>query len=91
MRDALVASLHFDVFLRLAERLSMANIAQTVNVLQSMLLTDEDTGALVKTPTYHVFKMAKVHHDAASVPVHVRAPQAQQEVAGRTTASTRSP
>ena len=84
MRDALVASLHFDVFHRLADRLSMANIAQTVNVLQAMLLTDEETGALVRTPTYHVFEMNKVHHDATSVPVHVRAPQAQREVAGRT-------
>jgi len=83
MRDALVASLHFDVFHRLADRLSMANIAQTVNVLQAMLLTDEETGSLVRTPTYHVFEMNKVHHDATSVPVHVRAPQAQREVAGR--------
>jgi alpha-N-arabinofuranosidase len=83
MRDALVASLHFDVFHRLADRLSMANIAQTVNVLQAMLLTDEKTGALVRTPTYHVFEMNKVHHDATSVPVHVRAPQAQREVFGR--------
>jgi alpha-N-arabinofuranosidase len=84
MRDALVASLHFDVFHRLADRLLMANIAQTVNVLQAMLLTDEETGALVRTPTYHVFEMNKVHHDATSVPVHVRAPQAQRQVAGRT-------
>jgi alpha-N-arabinofuranosidase len=84
MRDALVASLHFDVFHRLADRLLMANIAQTVNVLQAMLLTDEETGTLVRTPTYHVFEMNKVHHDATSVPVHVRAPQAQREVAGHT-------
>jgi alpha-N-arabinofuranosidase len=83
MRDALVASLHFDVFHRLADRLSMANIAQTVNVLQAMLLTDEQTGALVRTPTFHVFAMNKVHHDATSVPVHVRAPRAQREVGGR--------
>ncbi|MFG1905813.1 alpha-N-arabinofuranosidase [Kribbella sp. NPDC048928] len=70
MRDALVASLHFDVFHRHAERLVMANIAQTVNVLQAMLLTDEQ-GGLVRTPTYHVFEMNKGHHDARSVPVHV--------------------
>ncbi|HEY5247028.1 MAG TPA: alpha-L-arabinofuranosidase C-terminal domain-containing protein, partial [Dermatophilaceae bacterium] len=85
MRDALVASLHFDVFHRLAYRLSMANIAQTVNVLQAMLFTDEETGALIRTPTFHVFEMNKVHHDATSVPVHVRAPQTQREVARRTT------
>lgn len=76
MRDALVASLHLDVFHRLAERLTMANIAQTVNVLQAMLLTDPETGALVRTPTFHVFEMSKVHQDAVRVPLHVRAPQA---------------
>jgi len=83
MRDALVASLHFDVFHRLAGRLSMATIAQTVNVLQAMLLTDEETGALVRTPTFHVFEMSRVHHDAVAVPVHVRAPGLVREAEGR--------
>lgn len=81
LRDALVASLHFDVFHRHAERLVMANIAQTVNVLQAMLLTDE-TG-LVLTPTYHVFEMNKGHHDATSVPVHVVERQAPYELDGK--------
>ncbi|RRR98440.1 alpha-N-arabinofuranosidase [Glycomyces terrestris] len=71
MRDALVASLHFDIFHRHADRLVMANIAQTVNVLQAMILTDPDSGALVLTPTYHVFRMNKGHQDAASLQVHV--------------------
>ncbi len=57
LRDALVASVHFDAFHRHADRLVMANIAQTVNVLQAMLLTDGD--ALVLTPSYHVFAMNK--------------------------------
>ncbi|MGW6276828.1 alpha-N-arabinofuranosidase [Kribbella sp. NPDC055071] len=70
MRDALVASLHFDVFHRHADRLVMANLAQAVNVLQAVLHTDEK-GGLVRTPTYHVFEMNKGHHDAVSVPVHV--------------------
>jgi alpha-L-arabinofuranosidase len=70
MRDALVASLHFDIFHKHAARLRMANIAQTVNVLQAMILTD-DEGRLVLTPTYHVFEMNKGHQDAASVPVHL--------------------
>jgi alpha-N-arabinofuranosidase len=48
----------------------MANIAQTVNVLQAMLLTD-DEGGLVLTPTYHVFEMNKGHHDARLLPVHL--------------------
>jgi alpha-N-arabinofuranosidase len=70
LRDALVASLHFDVFHKHAARLRMANIAQTVNVLQAMILTD-DEDRLVLTPTYHVFEMNKGHQDAVSVPVHV--------------------
>ena len=72
LRDALVASTHFDVFHRYARRISMANIAQTVNVLQAMILTDPDTGALVLTPTYHVFEMNTGHHDASSLAVHVK-------------------
>src|SRR5690606_18831076 len=58
----------------------MANIAQTVNVLQAVLLADAETGALVRTPTFHVFEMNKVHHDAVAVPVHVRAPGAVRAV-----------
>src|SRR5690625_3996449 len=65
VRDALVASIHFDGFHRHADRLLMANIAQTVNVLQAMILTDPDSGALVLTPTYHVFAMNAGHQDAA--------------------------
>jgi alpha-N-arabinofuranosidase len=71
IRDALVASLHFDTFHRHAARLTMANIAQTVNVLQAMILTDPDTGALVRTPTYHVFEMNTGHHDADNLAVHL--------------------
>lgn len=65
--------MHFDVFHRLAHRVVMANLAQTVNVLQAVLLADAATGALVRTPTFHVFEMNRVHHDAVAVPVHVRA------------------
>ena len=45
----------------------MANIAQTVNVLQSMILTEEDQ--MLLTPTYHVFKMFTPHHDADRLPI----------------------
>ena len=65
LRDALIASLHFDAFHRHANRLVMANIAQTINVLQAMILTIDDV--MVKTPTYHVFEMNKGHHDATLV------------------------
>lgn len=80
MRDALVASLHFDVFHRHADRLVMANIAQTVNVLQAMVLTDPDSGALVLTPTYHVFEMNKGHQDAAGLRVETPAGLPSREV-----------
>jgi alpha-N-arabinofuranosidase len=82
LRDALVASVHFDAFHRHADRLFMANIAQTVNVLQAMILTDPDTDALVLTPTYHVFEMNTAHHDADSLAVHLREVP-QREVGGK--------
>ena len=83
VRDALVASLHFDGFHRHAERVLMANIAQTVNVLQAMILTDPDTGALVLTPTYHVFAMNSGHQDAAALDAHVLLPEEPAEIDGR--------
>ena len=83
LRDALVASVHFDAFHRHADRVVMANIAQTVNVLQAMILTDPDTGALVLTPTYHVFAMNAPHHDATSLAAHVVAPGATRAVDGK--------
>lgn len=72
LRDALVASLHFDVFHDFAGRVVMTNIAQTVNVLQAMILTDPDTGALVLTPTYHVYAMNAAHQDAAALRVTIQ-------------------
>jgi alpha-N-arabinofuranosidase len=78
LRDALVASVHFDAFHRHADRLVMANIAQTVNVLQAMLLTDGEH--LVRTPTYHVFEMNRGHHDAAALDVHVVEQDTERQV-----------
>jgi alpha-L-arabinofuranosidase len=69
LRDAMVAALHFHVFHRHAERLRMANIAQTVNVLQAMILTRGD--AMVLTPTYHVFQMYIPFQDSTYLPVSV--------------------
>jgi alpha-N-arabinofuranosidase len=66
LRDALVAAVNLNIFNNHCERVKMANIAQTVNVLQSVILTDADQ--MVRTPTYYVFKMYKVHHDAKLVP-----------------------
>jgi alpha-N-arabinofuranosidase len=69
LRDALVAGIHFNIFNNYCERVGMANIAQTINVLQSVILTEG--AAMVLTPTYHVFDMYQVHQDALKLPVHV--------------------
>ena len=61
MRDAIVAGLTLNIFNKHADRIMMANIAQTVNVLQSVILTDGEK--MVKTPTYYVFKMYKEHQN----------------------------
>ena len=67
VRDALIAALNLNIFARHADRVRMANIAQMINVLQAMILTD---GAkMVLTPTYHVFRMYVPFQDATSVPV----------------------
>ncbi|MCL2057637.1 MAG: alpha-N-arabinofuranosidase [Oscillospiraceae bacterium] len=65
MRDAVLAALTFDIFNAHADRVVMANIAQTVNVLQSVILTEGDKTIL--TPTYHVFDLYKEHQDATAV------------------------
>ncbi len=77
VRDALVAGINLNIFNNHAGRISMANIAQIVNVLQSMILTK---GAeMVKTPTYHVFKMYNVHQDANLVPIQLETENYQFE------------
>jgi len=72
LRDALVASLHFDIFNAHADRVKMANIAQMVNVLQAMILTKDEK--MVLTPTYHVFAMYKPFQDATVLPLEIDAP-----------------
>ena len=62
MRDAMVAALTLNIFNRHADRVVMANIAQMVNVLQAMVLTDGDK--MVLTPTYHVFDVYRPHQNA---------------------------
>ncbi len=72
LRDALVAGVTFNIFHAHADRMHMANIAQTINVLQAMALTD---GAkMLLTPTYHVFEMFKVHQNATLIPATVESP-----------------
>jgi alpha-N-arabinofuranosidase len=67
IRDAILASLNLNIFTRHADRVRMANIAQMINVLQAMILTDKEK--LVLTPTYYVFKMYVPFQDSTSVPV----------------------
>jgi alpha-N-arabinofuranosidase len=66
LRDALVAGVTLNIFNRHCGRVRMANIAQIVNVLQAMILTDQ--AKMLLTPTYHVFEMYAVHHDATLLP-----------------------
>ena len=69
LRDAMVAALTLDIFHRHCERIHMANIAQTVNVLQAMILTEGEK--MILTPTYHVFDMYKVHQGATALPIEI--------------------
>ncbi|MBE0652792.1 MAG: hypothetical protein IH594_03280 [Bacteroidales bacterium] len=69
MRDAFVAGISLNYFNEKCDRIRMANIAQTVNVLQALVLTDEEK--MLLTPTYHVFEMYQVHHDATLLPLNV--------------------
>ncbi len=62
VRDALIAGVTLNIFNKHSDRVRMANLAQTVNVLQSVLLTEGDK--MVKTPTYHVFDLYKDHQGA---------------------------
>lgn len=69
MRDAMIAGVSLNIFNNHAERVKMANLAQTVNVLQAVILTDEEK--MLLTPTYHVMKMYNVHQGATMLPVEV--------------------
>jgi alpha-L-arabinofuranosidase len=72
LRDAVLAAATLNIFHAHAARVRMANIAQAVNVLQAMLLTD---GAkMAKTPSYYVFQMFLPFQDATMIPVEVNAP-----------------
>jgi alpha-N-arabinofuranosidase len=73
LRDAMVAALMLNVFHKYTERVRMCNIAQVVNVLQSMILTDQKgSGHMVLTPTYHVFEMYRPFQDATFLPMTLK-------------------
>ena len=69
MRDAMVAAINLNLFNKNCDRVVMANLAQMVNVLQAVILTDGDQ--MILTPTYHVFDLFKAHQDATLIPSEI--------------------
>ena len=67
LRDAIVAGINLNIFNNHCDRVKMANLAQTVNVLQAVILTDKEK--MLLTPTYWVYYLYKVHQDATLLPV----------------------
>ena len=72
LRDALIAGTTLNIFNNHCDRVKMAQLAQTVNVLQAVILTQGPK--MILTPTYHVFDLYKVHHDARMLPVKFTSP-----------------
>jgi alpha-N-arabinofuranosidase len=72
VRDALVAGVTLNIFNNHCDRVGMANLAQTVNVLQALILTDGPR--MITTPTYHVFDLYKEHQGAALLPSRLDCP-----------------
>jgi alpha-N-arabinofuranosidase len=73
LRDALVAGTTLNIFNNHAERVRGANLAQAVNVLQALVLTDKER--MLLTPTYHVFDLYQVHQDAQLLPLQFTSPE----------------
>jgi alpha-L-arabinofuranosidase len=69
MRDAMIAGATLNIFNNHSDRVRMANLAQAINVLQAVILTENEK--LLLTPTYHVMEMYNVHQDATMLPVTV--------------------
>mgnify|MGYP000916966183 CR=1 FL=1 len=78
MRDAIVAAINLNIFNQHSARIPMANIAQAVNVLQSILLTEGSK--TIKTPTYHVFDLYKQHQDSDLIYSHIQNSNAAEGV-----------
>jgi alpha-N-arabinofuranosidase len=81
LRDALVAATTLDIFNRHADKVMMANIAQTINVLQAMILTHEEQ--MLLTPTYHVYEMYAPHQGGAAVRTVIESDAVSFEVDGQ--------
>jgi len=72
LRDALIAATTLNIFNNHSDRVKMANLAQTINVLQALILTEKDM--MLLTPTYHVFDLFQVHQDAKYLPIDFVSP-----------------
>ena len=70
LRDAIIAASTLNIFNNHSDRVRMANLAQTVNVLQALILTEDDK--MLLTPTYHVYDLYKVHQDATLIPLKIQ-------------------
>ncbi|MBG0860192.1 MAG: alpha-N-arabinofuranosidase, partial [Bacteroidales bacterium] len=73
LRDAIIAGSTLNIFNNHCDRVKMAQLAQTINVLQAVILTEGTK--MILTPTYHVFDLYKVHHDAKMLPVTFTSPE----------------
>ncbi|HUS01775.1 MAG TPA: alpha-L-arabinofuranosidase C-terminal domain-containing protein, partial [Chitinophagaceae bacterium] len=70
MRDAMIAGVTLNIFNNHADRVRIANLAQAINVLQAVILTNEEK--MILTPTYHVMEMYNVHQDARLIPLNIK-------------------
>ncbi len=77
IRDAMIAGVTLNIFNNHSDRVRAANLAQTINVLQSVILTNEEK--LLLTPTYHVMEMYNVHQDATLLPINLKSNEYQLE------------
>jgi len=71
LRDALAAAVALEGFHRQCNVLSMANLAQIVNVLHAPVMTERDGERMWLTPTYHVLRMHAAHIGATALPVEI--------------------
>ena len=88
LRDALHTAITFDIFNRHADKIAMANVAQTINCLHSLFAAVEDR--YMRTPAYYVFELYRPHMGARLVPMRVQAPELSVEVQGARRSSPRS-
>ena len=70
MRDAMIAGVTLNIFNNHSDRVRIANLAQAINVLQAVILTDKEK--MILTPTYHVMEMYNIHQNATLLPLTIK-------------------